>query len=144
VIDAVAEQARHEIAECDARLRQHRAALEADADPKIITGWMAETQARRAAAGSRIRPGPQRPRISRDEITRHLAAIGDITSALATASPADKAIMYGQLCLSLTYHPVANVTAVTIQALSPFALVGAGLAVARARAARLGGGSRLG
>jgi hypothetical protein len=43
-------QARRDIADCDARLRQHRAALEAGADPKIITSWMAETQLRRAAA----------------------------------------------------------------------------------------------
>jgi hypothetical protein len=34
------EDARQEIADCDARLRQHRAALEAGADPVIVTGWM--------------------------------------------------------------------------------------------------------
>jgi hypothetical protein len=89
---------------CDAKLRQHRAVLEAGADPKIITGWMAETQARRNAVESRMRPGSQRVRISREEITRYLAAMGDVTSALSTASPAEKATMYGQLGLSLTYH----------------------------------------
>jgi site-specific DNA recombinase len=36
--DAVATQARHEITDCDAKLRQHRAALEAGADPAIVTG----------------------------------------------------------------------------------------------------------
>jgi hypothetical protein len=86
VLDAVIEQARRKIAECDAKLRQHRAALEAGADPKIITGWMAETQARQAAAETRMRPGLQRPRISREEISRHLATMGDVTSALAIAS----------------------------------------------------------
>jgi site-specific DNA recombinase len=105
LLDAVAGQARRKIADCDAKLRQHRAALEAGADPKIITEWMAETQALRSAAESRMQPGPQHPRISREEITRHLAAMGDVTSTLATASPADKATMYSQLGMSLTYHP---------------------------------------
>jgi hypothetical protein len=118
VLDAVVEQARREIAECDAKLRQHRAALEAGADPKIITGWMAETQARQAAAETRMRPGFQRPRISREEISRHLATMGDVTSALAIASPADKATMYGQLGLSLTYHPSAMRVNVTARPLS--------------------------
>jgi len=73
--DVLEQQARREIADCDANLRQHRAALEAGADPAIVTGWMAETQARRTAAETRMRPGPQRQRISREEITRRLAAI---------------------------------------------------------------------
>ena len=34
------EAAKQEIADCDARLRQHRAAIEAGADPEIVTGWI--------------------------------------------------------------------------------------------------------
>jgi site-specific DNA recombinase len=106
--DAVAAQARREVADCDAKLRQHRAALEAGADPQIVTGWMAETQAQRAIAESRLSPGPQRPRLTREEITQRLAAIGDVTSELARADPVEKASLYGQLGLSLTYHPDAG------------------------------------
>ena len=65
-----------------------------------------------------MQPGPRRPRLSREEITRHLAAIGDMTSELATASPADKASLYGQLGLSLTYHPDADRVDVRAQPLS--------------------------
>jgi site-specific DNA recombinase len=54
--DAVAAQARREIADCDAKLRQHRAALEAGSDPQIVTGWMAETQAQRAIARIEAEP----------------------------------------------------------------------------------------
>jgi hypothetical protein len=118
VIDAVAEQARREIADCDARLRQHCAALEAGADPAIVTGWMAETQARRTAAETRMRPGPQRQRITREEITRRLAAMHDVTNALATAAPADKAATDGQLGLSLTYRPDARRVDVKAQLMS--------------------------
>jgi hypothetical protein len=47
--------AQREIAECDAKLRQHRAALEAGADPVLVTSWVNETQAKRAAAEARLR-----------------------------------------------------------------------------------------
>jgi site-specific DNA recombinase len=53
---AAVEQARRVIADCDAKLRQHRAALEAGADPAVIARWMTETQARRAEAEARLRP----------------------------------------------------------------------------------------
>jgi site-specific DNA recombinase len=118
VIDAAVEQARREIADCDAKLRQHRAALEAGADPAIVTGWMAETQARRTAAETRMRPGPQRQRISREEIIRRLTAMRDVTNALTGAAPADKVTMYGQLGLSLTYHPEAKRVNVTARPMS--------------------------
>jgi hypothetical protein len=65
-----------------------------------------------------MRTGSQRPRISREEITRHLAAMGDVTTTLATASPADKSTLYGQLGLSLIYHPGAMRVDVTARPLS--------------------------
>jgi site-specific DNA recombinase len=108
VLDAVVEQARRDIADCDAKLRQHRAALEAGADPKIITEWMAETQARRTAAEARMVPGPQRQRFSIEEIIRRLNAMRDVIGTLATADAAEKATMYGQVGLSMTYHPAAR------------------------------------
>ena len=37
---AAREKARAEIAVCDAKLRAHRAALEAGADPAIVAGWV--------------------------------------------------------------------------------------------------------
>lgn len=49
------EAAQREIADCDAKLRQHRAALEAGADPVLVTGWMSESQAKRALAEAGLR-----------------------------------------------------------------------------------------
>ena len=46
-----------EIADWDASLHQHRAALEAGASPEIVTAWINETQAERAAAEARLRHG---------------------------------------------------------------------------------------
>jgi hypothetical protein len=46
--------------------------------------------------------------LTREEIAQRLAVIGDVTSELTTADPAAKAGLYGQLGLSLTYHPDAG------------------------------------
>ncbi len=99
------EAALREVAECDARLRQHRAALEAGADPVLVTSWMSETQARRAVAEARLRKPSGRRRMTRDEITSLVTALGDVIRVLRDADPADKAEVYSRLGLTLTYHP---------------------------------------
>jgi site-specific DNA recombinase len=81
------EQARRQIADCDAKLRQHRAALEAGADPAVIAGWMTETQARRAEAEARLTPDSRRQAMTSDQIAAGIAEIGEIPSALAAARP---------------------------------------------------------
>ena len=83
----------------------------------IVTGWIAETQAQRATAESRLSRAAA-PAPDPEEITQQLAVIGDVTSELATADPADKASLYGQLGLSLTYHPDAGRVEVKARPLS--------------------------
>jgi DNA invertase Pin-like site-specific DNA recombinase len=101
------DSAQQEIADCDAKLRQHRAALEAGADPVLVTSWMKETQARRALAEARLsQPAArERRRMTEDEITALVTEIGAIMEALKDADPADKAEVYGRLGLTLIYHP---------------------------------------
>lgn len=94
-----------EIAGCDVRLRQHRAALGAGADPVLVTRWMKETQAKRTAAEARLKkPTGQRRRMTRDEITNLVTALGDAMQVLKDANPAVKAEVYSRLGLTLT-HP---------------------------------------
>lgn len=72
------EDARQEIADCDAKLRQHRTALEAGADPVLVTSWMKETQARRALAEARpSEPAGQRRRVTQEEITNLVTEAGE-------------------------------------------------------------------
>jgi site-specific DNA recombinase len=100
------EDARQEIADCDAKLRQHRAALEAGADPVLITSWMKETQARRALAETRLRRKPEtRRRVTDEEIASFVTELGAVMQALDEADPAGRAEVYGRLGLTLTYHP---------------------------------------
>ncbi|WP_307833947.1 zinc ribbon domain-containing protein [Actinoplanes regularis] len=46
-------QARARLADCDARLTKYRAALDAGADPVVVTGWISEVQG--CSAGRRSR-----------------------------------------------------------------------------------------
>jgi site-specific DNA recombinase len=59
-----------------------------------------------------------RSALSQEEITRRLVAIGDVSSELAAAEPADKASLHGQLGLSLTCHPDVGRAEVKAQSLS--------------------------
>ena len=99
------EAARAVIADCDAKLTTHRAALEAGADPALVTQWIAETQARKARAVAELRTTTQGPgsRMTRDEIARLVRSISDLAAVVRQAEPRDKAEIYRQLGLALTY-----------------------------------------
>jgi hypothetical protein len=43
--------------------------------------------------------------MTRDEITNFVKALGDVMRVLKDAGPTDKAEIYAQLGLTLTYHP---------------------------------------
>lgn len=99
---------RRKIAACDRKLAQHRAALEAGADSALVTGWINETQAERAEAvaalaqaGDRRQTAP--PRLTRQEIKNIVGALGGIATVLRTADATDKAEIYQQLGLRLSY-----------------------------------------
>ena len=95
-----------EIADYDAKLRQHRAALEARADPVLITSWVKETQARRTFAEARLtKPAERRRRMTQEEIANLVTELGGIMQALKDADPEDKAEIYSRLGVTLTYHP---------------------------------------
>ena len=94
---ATTRPAQRELAERDAKLRQHRAVLEAGADPVLVTSWINETQARRAAAQTRLRKPAGRRRMTREEIAGLVTALGDLMQVLRDADPADKAEVYRRL-----------------------------------------------
>ncbi|MFD9224356.1 recombinase family protein [Streptomyces sp. NPDC060064] len=102
---STAEAARTVIADCDAKLATHRAALEAGADPALVTQWIAETQARKARAVAELRTATHGPgsRMPRDEIARLVRSISDLAAVVRQAEAADKAEIYRQLGLALNY-----------------------------------------
>jgi hypothetical protein len=60
-VDPQVIRARAILAECNTRLTRHRAALEAGADPKIVTGWIAEVEAERRHALALLNQPVPRP-----------------------------------------------------------------------------------
>ncbi|MPZ28024.1 MAG: recombinase family protein [Micromonosporaceae bacterium] len=104
--NAASALARSQLAECDTKLGRHRAALEAGADPSIVTGWIAEVEAERRRILATIdRPTPKPQRMTREEITALVQQVGEVIEALRAADLADRAEVYQQLGLRLTYHP---------------------------------------
>ncbi|MGC5311459.1 zinc ribbon domain-containing protein [Micromonospora zamorensis] len=95
------------ITEGDAKLERYRAALDAGADPAVVTGWIAQTQAERARVEADLQPGVgHRP--AQDEPSRNhdlVNALGDIAPVLRDADPIDRAKVYRQLGLRLTHQP---------------------------------------
>ncbi|MBS2538394.1 recombinase family protein [Catenulispora sp. NF23] len=100
------------VAKCDTKLEAYRKALEAGADPVTVSGWIAEVNATRAAAlassaTGRARANPQ-GRLSEEAITLMIQALGDIRKVIEKATIEDKARVYDQLGLRLTYAPGAK------------------------------------
>ncbi len=102
---------REQITQLDRQLTSYRATLDAGADPAVVSAWITETQARKLAAEARLRaqigsqPSHQPARMTTEEITAVVNAITDVITVLRTAEPADKAALYAQPGLRLTYHP---------------------------------------
>ncbi|GHJ54321.1 hypothetical protein Nm8I071_36280 [Nonomuraea sp. TT08I-71] len=88
--------ARATIAERDAKLERYRAALDAGADPSVVSSWIAQTRAERTRAETNLHPpeaaAPRR--MTHAEIAALVRALGDIVTVLRDADPADRAEVY--------------------------------------------------
>ncbi|WP_396450456.1 recombinase family protein [Actinomadura sp.] len=90
---------------CDRKLVQYRAALDAGADPAEVTGWINDVKQERARLEREVKAAPRGAGISRDEIADLLQRTGDLAQLAINAEPEDKADLYQQLGLTMTYYP---------------------------------------
>jgi site-specific DNA recombinase len=96
-----------QIAECNRKLVQYRAALDAGASPVTVSAWIAETEAERArceAVLSHVASTARKP-MTQAEIKSIVDKLASVARVLADASPTDKSEIFRQLGLKLTYHP---------------------------------------
>ncbi|MGB2566931.1 hypothetical protein ACPFP2_00535 [Micromonospora citrea] len=100
--------ARETLATCATQLDRYRAALDSGADPTIVSRWIADVQAEQVTAEATLRRLTGRRTMSPDEIQQVVEALGNITAVLRDANPADKALIYRELGLTLTYRPTAR------------------------------------
>ena len=109
--DSRGEETAWRIAECDRKLSQYRAALDAGASPTTVAGWIAETEAEMArlqASQSRANSSAvskMRPRMTEAEIRAVVEKLADVARVLSTANADDKSEIFRQLGLKLTYYP---------------------------------------
>ncbi|WP_325050218.1 recombinase family protein [Actinomadura craniellae] len=104
--DTATADLRKQLTQCDHKLNQYRAALDAGADPKEVTTWINDIKQKRAQIEDNLRtaaPRGQQP--SHQDIADLLHQIGDLTAAIAGADPDDKADLYRQIGLKMTYYP---------------------------------------
>ncbi|WP_261561628.1 hypothetical protein [Frankia tisae] len=108
--DLAVSQARRAIEESNTKLARYRAALDAGADPVVVTGWIAQAQAEKTTAERKLREARKEEErtLTREEISTMVETLGDMASALAEAEPAEKADLYRQLNLRLTYQPTTS------------------------------------
>ncbi len=116
---------RRRLAACDRRVTRYRAALDSGADPSVVTTWVAEVQAERVAAEVELdrAAGYNHGRLPWDQLAAPVNGLGNLLDVLAHAAPEDKAEVYRQLGLRLTYDPARRVI---VAELDPWARVGVG------------------
>ncbi|WP_261574775.1 hypothetical protein [Frankia gtarii] len=90
------------------QLERYRLALEAGTDPTLVARWTATATTERAAAQAQLRATTGRRRMTEQDIIDMVTAMGDVVAVLTEADPADKAEIYSQLGLQLTYQPGAH------------------------------------
>ena len=118
------EEAADKVAECDRKLAQYRAALDAGASPVTVAGWIAETEAEKARHEVGLRQVPKaRERMTDQEIRSVVDKFADIAQVLSRANAEDKAEIFRQLGLRLTYHPGRRLVEAKIEPSYGFSMV---------------------
>lgn len=97
------------IADCDRKLANYRALLDQEDAVTVAAEWIADTQRERKQLERQLGrhvPGDQ---LTSEQVKALVKALKDIVEVLADAEPADKAELYDQLGLSLSYEPDGTV-----------------------------------
>lgn len=107
------EAAKKRLADAQARLRRHQAAIEAGVDPSALVEVINQAQAERAAAEAELANVPASTMITDAEIHAMIDSLGDVGAALSDAKPDSLSQLYQRLRLDLRYKPHENAVEVT-------------------------------
>jgi site-specific DNA recombinase len=97
--------AQEKITTCRTTLDRYRAALDAGTDPVLVQQWITQVQAEKAVAEADLRRINGRHIMTAEEIKTLVEAMAGIATILREADPTDKAEVYRQLGIKLTYKP---------------------------------------
>jgi site-specific DNA recombinase len=101
--------------QCDKRLDQYRKALDSGADPTVVTKWIADAQAERAAAERVLAAQESIRPLTPAGIRQMVAAVEDKAQMLAEADPATKATLYANRGITRTYEHDRGMVSVEVQ-----------------------------
>ncbi|MER6047752.1 hypothetical protein ABT168_09845 [Streptomyces sp. NPDC001793] len=109
--------ARRTIAECDRGITQDRAALDAGADPQLVTEWINQTQSENVVAQQDLLAATAaEPKIlTADQIGHMVTELGAMTDRLLATTPGRKAPIYEDFGLTLTLDTQKRVVTVESQ-----------------------------
>jgi hypothetical protein len=97
---------------CEDRLATYRAALEAGADPAVVTSWIAEVTAERTRHQIDLDRANGQTRLSRDQIASQVNQLADLAQLLQQVDPATAPRSTpSSACASPTTHEKRLVTA---------------------------------
>jgi hypothetical protein len=100
---------REQIRSCDRRLERYRALLDAGEAVPTVATWIAEVERERKTAQAdlgRVMPGGK---LTKSQARALVEALRDIADVLANADPEDRAQLYAELGVTLTYHTSGRV-----------------------------------
>ncbi|MGW0631048.1 recombinase family protein [Streptomyces sp. NPDC002758] len=102
-------QARQAIKDCERRLARYQAALEAGADPAVVTQWINHAQRDREAARKKLDALPtvtrkKEPPLDAQQIREITESLGDIAQRIRTADTEKKAPLYEALGITISYE----------------------------------------
>ncbi len=99
-----------EIRDCDRRFEQYKAVLDEGADPKVVAQWMAEVNRERADLEAQLEHPVPGGKLERSQVKALVEALQDIVGVLADADRDDKAELYRELGVEMTYDPEGSVS----------------------------------
>jgi site-specific DNA recombinase len=100
---------RREIADVDRRLEGYRAVLDQGGDPAVVARWISDAQRERKVFVAQLGEPVPGGKLTKSQVRALVAGLRDIVSTLADADPEDKAELYRELGITLTYSPDGRV-----------------------------------
>jgi len=113
--DANHDQAHRRLADAEARMRRHQAAIEAGVDPAALVDVINQAQAERAAARAELNGRPATQALTRQDVEAMIDSIEDVGAALTQTEPESLTALYEALRLQMIYEPTSRTVDVTVQ-----------------------------
>ncbi|WP_341849498.1 zinc ribbon domain-containing protein [Streptomyces yokosukanensis] len=117
-------QARQAIKDCERRLARYQAALDAGADPAVVTQWINEAQRDKDAAQKKLgtRPAVTRKKqipLDAQQIRKITESVGEIAQRIQTAAE-KKGPLYEALGITISYEHATKTATVRSRPSSPY------------------------